>query len=144
MADGDALREETLTLKNGVVANAAMALFEYRLLSRLQKSDPERFAVVLRMAHGEPARMSRHQRKVFQNRTACTDENGNIRPLLRDVLLSSYTETAEGPVLANPFAFRDARDRELTEDIQRGYERSVQKWIDEIRRELRDEPPSRG
>jgi hypothetical protein len=111
-----------LRLKNGELAEARLALAERNILDRFLTTQPRHFEVLLRLCRGDvpesPDAAWRKSLEVLKQRRSVLDD-GTVRPLTRNVILSSYKVTPDGPVMAQPFALTNEQNRELADLVDR-------------------------
>jgi hypothetical protein len=135
LAEGEDGKE--LRLKNGARVDATLGRGGYLALRGLLAREPELFRSLLAVARSEPVAIpERHDARLRAARFLRPD--GTIVPSIRDVLLSAYRETPDGPALVNPFQF--ASEEEVREE-----ERADDAAWDRLRRGLRnDDNPGTG
>lgn len=116
--------EPILPLKNGSTANVRHALAERRNLERLLRHAPQHFDILLKLCQGTTAEAiarsgipAEESLKYLQNDTVL-QKDGTVRPIVRDVLLSSYQVTPDGPAITMPFAFTTHEQTEMVDAIQ--------------------------
>jgi hypothetical protein len=119
-----------LRLKNGGQIKAGEGRIQWRDLTALLQQEPDLFRALLALALGRPEAMSAEHRKRLRYIGGFLERDGSIIPYVRDVLLSAYQETAEGPVLVNPFILE-------SEEQAREFERRDNEAADWLLRELR-------
>ena len=96
---------------SGLVTQAAAV---WRQLAALLTVDPDEFRSLLALVQGRQADADpRHFDSLWAD--ACLEKDRQtVRPEVRAVLLNSYAETPEGPVIA-PLRLRDEADRPVAE-----------------------------
>lgn len=106
----------TVILKNGARLDVRIALAEWRALVGLLEAQPQVFRAALEMArgHDQPPSVLRTLRRNW-----LTFRTGELRPPVRDLLLSSYRETPEGPVMTFPARLADEESRVAVEQDER-------------------------
>ena len=118
--------EYQISLKNGSRHDLRIAQAIWEALAPLITTHPDLFAAALNLANGiapSPA-MSRELRREFM-----TLENGELRAIIRDVLLSSYQETADGPILISPFKVESPADRQAFEECEKRAARNTTRMV---------------
>ncbi len=122
MPDNHEKGELILPLKNGEFANAELALAERHILDHFLKTRPRHFEVLLRLCRGDvpqsPDAPSRESVEVLKKRRSVL-EDGTVHPLTRNVMLSSYQMTSDGPVMTQPFALANKQGKELADLVDR-------------------------
>ena len=115
-----------VTLKNGVREDIRVVLATWDTLTSLQDTRPQLFAAARAMADGkdETSAVRREMR-----RYCLTDQNGALLPQVRDVLLSGYQNTKEGPVLVNPIRFDSEADRTAFEACRQLAARNLSRFL---------------
>jgi len=129
-----------LRLKNGSQANVRLALTERNSLNDLMRVFPQHFKVLLALcmhsgtAQSHPGAESGLQESVDflrdQYRVVLID--GTVDPLTKNVLVSSYQETPDGPMLTQPFALDSPGQKRLADMIERTADEFTLKWIRDI------------
>ena len=116
-------RDVFLRLKNGELANVQSALAERACLEDLLRIHPQHFKVLLSLSRGDapdptvPETTWRESVEFLKNETRDLRHDGTVRPLARNVLLSSYQVTPDGPVLSQPFALTSQQEKQLADAI---------------------------
>jgi hypothetical protein len=97
------------TLKNGATVDIAFGLEAWDRLNRLLSTNPDLIAAAQAKLRGEEISPSMRQelREVF-----LTDPDGALLPYIRDIFISAYQETKDGPVFTNPFKLDTEADRQ--------------------------------
>jgi hypothetical protein len=122
-------RKKIMPLKNGgqIEARTGMAYFD--CFCDIQAQEPDDLRALLSLAQGQceevPAAVIDGLRD-----TGFLEADGSLKPGPRDVLLSAYRETPDGPVLVMPFVLKD-------EEAARVFERMEQQGIERLIRRLR-------
>jgi hypothetical protein len=126
--------EYQIKLKNGAMADLMLAKATWQTLMSVSDTHPALVVAVLELAQGkqQPPDMLRELRKAL-----LTQPNGELRDVVRDVVLSAYQETTEGAVLVNPFLLDSEADRKAFEECE---QRSKRNWL----RILRPDDPREG
>ncbi len=107
--------KDKFKLKSGGEINVVGGHFAVLQLQALLDKSPEDFRTLLAIARGNPQdavpdSIERLKGGFLHPRTCEVHP-----PILRDILLSSYQETPEGPVLVNPFQLNQATDAQEVE-----------------------------
>jgi hypothetical protein len=142
MEKNEASEERTtpkLRLKNGAMCDVRVALEDRSLLNFMHEVHPEHFQSLLALAKGQAEHAVPDHVAWFEERGYVTADGG-VREDLRDVLLSSYQTTREGPMLLNPFALDKPEDLDIINAVQR---KRISAIGDAVFRDKRN-PPSRG
>src|SRR5579871_858035 len=89
-----------LKLKNGAAMSAQRAFVKWKLLASLQQKYPAHFHLLLLLASGKVEHFPLHVNAELYDKLGVTffQRGGSIDPETRDILASSYRETAEGPM----------------------------------------------
>ena len=113
--------EYQIKLRNGACADLRLAKATWQTLMSLSDTHPALVSAVLELAQGhqQTPDMLRELRRAL-----LTQPNGELRDVVRDVVLSAYRETAEGAVLANPFLLDSEADRKAFEECEQRSERN--------------------
>lgn len=109
-------------LKNGTRHDPGLAAATRDTLSQLGGRKPDLLRAAHALACGEgqsPAVLRELRRAVL----ATTD--GDLRPVVRDVLLSGYRETSEGPIIADPFSPQTEAERQAVVASERIADRNA-------------------
>ena len=123
-------RRAILSLKNGAQIEARDGKLYYGFLCSLLAEEPEVFRGLLAFAQDQNRAMLPGHRVRLMFLGGYLEPDGSIMPKVRDVLLSAYKETPDGPMLVNPFFLsRPEQAREL--------ERMETEGLDWLIRELR-------
>jgi hypothetical protein len=123
-----------VTLATGAVVDAREAAGVWRELSFLLTIHPDRFRSLLALAQDRPGEAdARHLDELWADWFLDRDRR-TIRPAVRQVLLNSYQDTREGPVIA-PLRLHDEADRPVAEQALQQHDQLV--WNLLFRREDR-------
>ena len=109
---------KTVLLKNGALISTELALILLSGLRSLLENEPEHFKTLLAVANGDKQRIDQESTTVLRSQSFL-DEDNCILQSMRDVLLSAYQETKEGPIVGNPFRLLDLRDARALEGIDK-------------------------
>lgn len=140
----DRKNDPILTLKNGAKVNARHALAMRDLLEALLHYHPDEFAALLNLCQLSPGSTAS---PLSQRAVQCLkdhgslDANGALRPIIRDVVLSSYSITPDGPVLTQPFALATPEEKCLADGLEQDADRRAQKFIENARKGRGDHGP---
>jgi hypothetical protein len=119
--------KKTLKLKNGAEIEVGWGMAFWRSLEDLLDAHPDHFATLLTLAC-DPAAAVSPKSVAFLRRCLYLHPDGTIIPDERAVLLSAYQETAEGPVLVNPFVLDGPDEAQKLERREaRGYRRLIRR-----------------
>ncbi len=127
--------EQLLALKNGSRHNARHALAEWRNLERMLRHHPHHFNGLLALCrHQEPTAAGQPELLPADSITYLkTDgvlgKDSEVRPIVRDVLLSSYQITPDGPAMTLPFAFSSHEERLIFERIANQTNQPFKTWL---------------
>jgi hypothetical protein len=104
------------TLKNGATVDMAFGYEAWETLNDLLAKRPDLIAAAQAKLRGEEVSQSmrRQLRRVW-----LTGRDGELLPYIRDVLMSGYKETNDGPVIANPFKLDTEADRRAFEAMEK-------------------------
>lgn len=69
----------------------------------------------------------------------CFTRDGSLEPVVREVVLSAFRETAEGAVVVNPFQLSSQADMEVLAKVARQVLRETQRLLRRMRGD--DKPP---
>jgi hypothetical protein len=142
-------KDPILTLKNGAKANATHALMMRDVLEMLLRVHPAEFATLLETcrsdADGKTPRPALSKAAIkCLNDCGALEPDSTVRPLARDVLLSSYHVAPDGPVLTQPFALATAEEKRAADGILEDADRRNERRLKFLRRNDGDrESPSR-
>lgn len=104
-----------LTLKNGERIEVAAGRAAWQTLNDLLSTRPALVAAALAKARNEEVSSSmEHELR----RALLTLPSGDLRKSVRDVILSGYQETKDGPVIVNPFNLDRDTDQQAFEEAQ--------------------------
>lgn len=107
-----------IQLKNGSRWDYRFARAYLNLLRDFELGQPETFQVLCGLARGESVPPIDLQKAELAGLVA----NGQLRDVVRDVLLSALTPTPEGPVLSDPFKPSTEEERETLRRAERASE----------------------
>jgi hypothetical protein len=117
-----------VSLKNGSEIDAGWGITFWRALQSLLDQHPEHLQALLAIAKGRsedaPARsvaFLRHGGLLLRDRT--------VNPDAQAVLLSAYQETAEGPVLVNPFRLDSPEQAQALESRDAERSHRLLRWL---------------
>jgi hypothetical protein len=134
--------ERVFTLKNGKQMRGGEAIAALRGLQALLEQRPYLFRALLAIVQGRAEEAASEDIALLKDGCWLRADNGVLRDTIRDVLLSAYQETPEGPVLTNPFRFRDQGEANQIERIEEAH---FNRLIRELRkRDDKGPPPRRG
>ena len=103
-----------ITLADGIVVDAREAAGVWRDLAALLTVNPDEFRSLLALAQGRPGDADpSHFESLWAGDFLEMDQR-TIQPVARSVLLNSYEDTREGPVIA-PLRLQDEADRLVAE-----------------------------
>lgn len=121
-----------LRLKNGEQAEARLALADRDSLEQLLQFQPQVFDVLLRLCRGDvpqkPDATWRESVEILKKRRDLLDD-GTVRPLVRNVMLSSCQMTPDGPVMTQPFALTNKQDKEFADLIEHQVDEHQMKFV---------------
>lgn len=101
-------KRSQITLKNGATVDARQAVAIVEQLQVVLAAHLDEFRSLLALAEGRRQDADpRHLKSLWAS--AFLQNDYAIEPIVRDVLLNSYQDTAEGPVVV-PLRLRDAAD----------------------------------
>lgn len=124
----------TITLQNGAVVEARQAAAVLQDLDTLLTNAPDEFASLLALAQGRDADANPDHFKSLRAHAFLDWHDGRtIQPLVRDVLLNSFQQTSEGPVIA-PLRLQDAADLPAAEQAQAELDRWTKRLWSRIQR----------
>lgn len=137
----DEVEDKLFPLKNGgqIGGNHGQGVLEN--LRDLLEDDPQLFQALLAIVQGRPQDATPEAVSQLRSDLFLRADNGAIRPDIRDVLLSAYNETAEGPVLVNPFVLTSS---EQPVELERMNKEANDRLLREIFRKGNDKGPSTG
>jgi hypothetical protein len=103
-------------LKNGATIEMATGYLAWEKLNRMLSTNPELIAAAQAKLRGEEvsSEIGRELQRAFM-----TGPDGELLPDIRDVLISGYQETNDGPVITNPFKLDTQVDRMAFEDMEK-------------------------
>ena len=145
------LEQYFLPLKVGQPSNVRLALIERAELAHLLKTEPQHFSVLLDLAREQSAAPDRSTEaaqkrsiKYLKSIGYISKATGTIRPLARDVLLSGYQLTPDGPTIVQPFVLETPEDRQLADRIQLLLDQHLHHWLRTFGRSRTDPDPPSG
>jgi hypothetical protein len=109
-----------LRLKNGNEVDAQSAYVEWRMLTAHQANSSQDLQALIAIARNEAIPADLHD-KLRKEDLTWFDDNGNLSPLVRDVLLSAVRDSPDGTVLVNPFDLTKEADARLLYRIEQRY-----------------------
>lgn len=124
-----------LRLKNGELANVRFALAERECLDYLMRVQPQHFNVLLRLCRDDsrdPEMSEADWQKSIEflkNETRDLRDDDTVRPLARNVLLSSYQVTTDGPVLTQPFELAGQDEKQVADMVDRRVDEDLPKFM---------------
>lgn len=113
------LPDRKLTLKNGTSISAAAGDTNYDLLSKLLEKEPALFQTMLAIARNPKAEVPIKDVRFLAHAGFLTNRTRTMNEDMRNVILSSYTETPEGPVLLNPFKLETEEEASYLQEIEK-------------------------
>lgn len=114
-------RNELLPLKNGGHVEASLGQALLRMLEGLLERHPDDFHALLAIIEGRTEEAPSARVEALKEAMLLRPD-GSVIPGLRDVLLSAYQQTQEGPVLVNPFQLEsNDQARALEQAEEEGY-----------------------
>jgi hypothetical protein len=123
--------EGKVRLKNGSEVDAQKAYVSWRFLQAFTMTEPAEMRALLALAHGEDWLVSTETKDRLRVDRTWFDKNGTLEPHVKDVLLSGWRDTADGPVMVDPFQLTTQAEVDLIARIERQSERF---WRSLIRR----------
>jgi hypothetical protein len=105
--------ERRVNLRNGAKIDVGVAAGVLDFLRGLAEHKPAHFQVLLDLARREPPPDHLSGVLAELRRGGFVTNDGSLRPVYRDVLLSAVREPGEGIVLASPFAPKDDAEAAL-------------------------------
>ncbi len=136
-------KSRILRLKNGVQIEASEGRIRLMDLEGLLEHHPDHFKGLLALARGKQEEVSAETIR-FLGESRIFLRAGEINPDVRDVLLSAYQETAEGPVLVNPFRFTSVEEaREMEREEKRNADRLIREIFEDDDDRNKGDPPMR-
>lgn len=131
-----------ISLKNGSRIGSNRGRTLLRHLERLLDSSPENFRALLGVARDETQLLSAEVEERLVRGGYLRADRATIHPDLRNVLLSAYRETPDGPLLVSPFQFEN---QEQVDELERQDGEFWRRMIRELRSgNDRDPPPDRS
>ena len=124
-----------VSLTNGCTDDVRFALCEWGALTALLENDPKIFQAALELAHG---RVQPPREMQLLRHALLTFHTGQLRPSIRNLLLASYRDTPEGPVMAFPFKLDNEEDRMAVEAAERRAAQNLRAFGAHLLGELRE------
>ena len=128
--------EPKLPLKNGATVPVRQGLGEAFSLRNLLQTHPQHIEFLLKLARGaDLATDSRRRDQAYQQSLRFLRDAGKLQadstvhPLTRDVLVSGYQRTPDGPMITQPFVIAYANDKSLGDRIQAEFETALGKLL---------------
>jgi hypothetical protein len=124
-----------LQLKSGAEVNVRDALAECDDLERLLRLHSRDFQVLLGIARGriDPDRSANLSPAERQSVDSLTEAryliDKAIHPMTRDVLLSAYHETPDGPAIVQPFKLANTHEKLIVERVASRMDDRSAKWM---------------
>jgi len=116
------------TLKNGDQVDAHSTVILYDTLVAIRDVHPRRFESLLALAQGRPSDVPSDDLEYLKE-AGLVDQTGAIQADVRSVLISSYKQTPEGPVLIHPVRLESVADRVAVEKVNAELDRRVRKFL---------------
>ncbi|MGE4003403.1 MAG: hypothetical protein AB7I48_24720 [Planctomycetaceae bacterium] len=115
-----------LKLKNGSEVDAFKAYSVWRLLVIMESEAPKDLSLFSAFArHGEN-KLHPKSRDALRNRwRGWFTPEGTLDPVARDVVLSAYRETGDGPVVVEPFHLEKRSDVEAFKLVERQFDQAT-------------------
>src|SRR5580704_17015667 len=113
------------TLKNGGQVEGSSGIGTLRALESLLVQSPDLFNALLAIVQGRAQDATPEAITELRKATFIGARTGAVIPEIRDVLLSAYQETPEGPVLVNPYRFESEAE---AREVERDYGQSLD-WL---------------
>src|SRR5262249_25089095 len=104
----------TITLQSGAVVDAREAAGIWRYLAALLGVNPDRFRSLLALAQGRPADADPGHFELLDADYYLEKDQRTIRPPVQAVLLNSFVNGPEGPIIA-PLRLQSEADRPVAE-----------------------------
>ncbi len=112
--------EGKVRLKNGSEVDAQPAYVWWRMLEALDRVKPAVARDLLSLARGEHWLVSHESAQRLRNdKRAWFDQQGQLDPIAKDVLLSAWRDTADGRVIVNPFQLASQNEIDLLAIVER-------------------------
>jgi hypothetical protein len=135
--------EEMVTLKNGTRFDAGLTRAAYQTLDAFLEREPELFGSLLALARDQqdavPADHITRLRAALLVRP-----DGTLVPVVREVLLSAYRDTPDGPALVHPVRFASAEEVAREERAEEASWNWLNRWLREDDTPGSDDTPGRG
>ena len=129
--DGTTLKKKErnrLSLKKGSDADVLLALSQLDHLGAMLRVRPERFLTLLALAQGRPEE-AKQEHITHLTKSGFISKDGSISQDLRELLLSAYQMTGDGPVLVNPFKLQTNEDKRKADRADRQIDRFWEKFL---------------
>jgi hypothetical protein len=129
-----------IRLKNGSEVDARGAYVIWRMLELEEPQSPQ-LQLLLAMARGNESTVSTVPNTEFKtHHRVWFLKDGALHPVAKQVLLSAYRDTPDGPVIVSPFQLNSQQDIELLAVIQRQHDRSLRRFF----RDMGDDSPGQS
>lgn len=129
--------ERVVLLKNGARIEAGLGSATYLALRGLLEQEPELFQSLLALAREDPIDVPENNIAALRDAFFLRSDG---RPSLatRNVLLSAYRQTPDGPTLVHPFRFGSAEEVKREERAENNAWDRVRRWLSD------DDTPGSG
>lgn len=118
-----------LRLKNGVEVDARKAYVDWRMFVGAEKETPAHVQALVALARGDDGSVPSNVRLALQSTYEdWFASDGSLLPLIKDVVLSAFRDTPDGPVIVNPFQLTSQADAEVFDRVERRYYR-ILRWF---------------
>lgn len=135
--------ERVVPLKNGAQVEVALGRATYQALRGLLAREPELFGSLLARARGEPGALSEDHDARLRDALFLRPD-GTLAPATRNVLLSAYRQTPDGPALVHPFRFTSSAEATQEERAEDAAWDRARRWLDDGDDPGTGGPPGRG
>jgi hypothetical protein len=129
----------TITLKTGVVVDAREAASVWRELDALLTVDPDEFRTLLALAEGRVADANPQHFESLWADAFLEMDHRTIRPVVQGVMVNSYENTSEGPVIC-PLRLQNESDRPIAEKALAKLDQWVRDYVRDKKNKGRSPP----
>lgn len=108
-----------LRLKNGSEVDARIAYVTWRMLEAVETRRPTRLKALVAIARGQENSVASEMRNRLREEYLNWFKDGQMEPIVRDVIQSAIRDTPDGSLLVEPFQLTNQAELETLKKIQR-------------------------
>ena len=116
----DESKKPKLRLKNGSEVDAKIAYVDWQMLEAVETREPAHLQALVAIARGDEASVAPEVRAHLREQwLTWFNRDGEMEPVVREVLKSAYRDTPDGSLLVFPFQISTQSDQDIFAKIQR-------------------------